>query len=46
MLELMRNAELRKRMGKAGRRRAVKLFDYRVVAQKLLKILSDRLDVS
>lgn len=46
MLELMRNAELRKRMGEAGRRRAVELFDYRVVAQKLLKILSDRLDIS
>jgi len=46
MLELMRDAELRKRMGEAGRRRAVELFDYRVVAQKLLNILSDRLDIS
>jgi len=46
MLELMRDADLRKRMGDAARKRALEMFDYRVVARKLLQILSQRLDIS
>jgi starch synthase len=45
MLELMGDASLRKRMGEAGRKRAVEHFDYRVVAGKLVKLLSDRLGI-
>jgi starch synthase len=42
---LMQDAELRKRMGDAGRCRAVKLFDHRQVARQFLKIVSDRLGI-
>jgi glycosyltransferase involved in cell wall biosynthesis len=45
LLDLMRDAELRRKMGEAARKRAVELFDYRVVARKLLRILSDRLGI-
>ncbi len=37
---LLNDAGLRKRMGEAGRRRAVEHFDYRRVAQRLMEILS------
>jgi glycosyltransferase involved in cell wall biosynthesis len=41
-LELLLNdADLRRRMGEAGRRRVVEHFDYRLVARRLLEILSD-----
>jgi glycosyltransferase involved in cell wall biosynthesis len=43
LLKLMENAELRRKLGEAGRRRAVDLYDYRVVAKRFLRILSDRL---
>ena len=36
---LLCDADLRRRMGEAGRRRAVEHFDYRVVARKLVEIL-------
>ena len=45
LLELMRDAGLRRRMGEAGRKRVVELFDYRQVARRLLKIVSDRLGI-
>jgi hypothetical protein len=32
-------------MGEAGRKRAVELLDYRVVARRLVQILSDRLGI-
>jgi glycosyltransferase involved in cell wall biosynthesis len=43
LLQLMNNPEQRKRMGEAGRRRAVELFDYRVVGKRLVACLHDRL---
>lgn len=43
LLALMRDAELRKRMGEAGRKRVVEHFDYRVVAEQFLSIVSKRL---
>jgi len=39
---LLNDADLRKRMGEAGRRRAVEYFDYRLVARRLVEILSER----
>jgi len=46
LLQLMRDCELRKRMGAAGRKRVVELFDYRVVARRFVEILSRRLSAS
>lgn len=46
LINLMNDAALRHRMGQAGRQRAVGLYDYRVVARRLLNILSERLGVS
>ena len=46
LLELMQDPDLRRRMGAAGRARAVELFDYRVVARRLVQILSTRLGLS
>jgi starch synthase len=42
---LMNNNELRDKMGKAGRERVVANFDYRVVAQKFIQIMSDRMGI-
>jgi glycosyltransferase involved in cell wall biosynthesis len=38
---LLGDAALRRRMGEAGRKRVVEHFDYRVVARRLVQILSD-----
>ena len=46
LLKLMKDAELRKNMGDAGRERVIGLFDYRVVAKKFLDIISRRLEIS
>jgi len=46
LLKLMREADLRQRMGAAGRKRVCELFDYRVVAKRFLEIVSNRLGVS
>jgi glycosyltransferase involved in cell wall biosynthesis len=45
LLTLMEDSGLRRRMGEAGRKRAVELFDYRQVARRFLKIVSDRLGI-
>jgi len=42
----MQDAELRSRMGVAGRKRAVEVYDYRVIAQRFVDIVSDRLGIS
>ena len=46
LMDLMESSELRQKMGEAGRKRAVGLYDYRVVAKRLVAILSDRLGIS
>jgi glycosyltransferase involved in cell wall biosynthesis len=46
LLELMENAELRQRMGQAGRERAVRQFNYRVVAKRFVEIVSEKLGIS
>jgi glycosyltransferase involved in cell wall biosynthesis len=45
LLKLMGDPGLRRRMGEAGRKRVVELFDYRQVAKAFLKIVSDRLGI-
>jgi glycosyltransferase involved in cell wall biosynthesis len=45
LLPLMRDSGLRQRMGEAGRKRVVELFDYRQVARQFLRIVSDRLGI-
>lgn len=45
LLELMQNPELRRRMGKAGRKRVVERFDYRVVAKRFVEIMKERLSI-
>jgi glycosyltransferase involved in cell wall biosynthesis len=46
MLKLMNDAELRDKMGKAGRERVVANFDYRVVAKKFVQIINDKLGIN
>lgn len=41
----MIDEELRLKMGKAGRKRAIENFDYRVVAQKFIDIMNDKLGI-
>jgi glycosyltransferase involved in cell wall biosynthesis len=45
LLTLMQDGGLRRRMGEAGRKHVVELFDYRQVARRFLKIVSDRLGI-
>jgi len=44
LLELMKDAELRNKMGKAAREWVVTHFDYRLVAKQFVKIIQDRLE--
>ena len=45
LLTLMNDSGLRQRMGVAGRKHVVELFDYRQVARRFVKIVSDRLGI-
>jgi glycosyltransferase involved in cell wall biosynthesis len=45
MLLLMNDANLRHKMGQAGRERVVENFDYRVVAQKFVQIINEKLGI-
>ena len=45
LLALMQDGDLRRRMGEAGRKRVVELFDYRVVARRFVQIVADRLGI-
>ncbi|MBW4359620.1 glycosyltransferase family 4 protein [Flavobacterium taihuense] len=45
LLSLMNDAELRQKMGKAGRKRVVENFDYKIVAQKFINIMNDKLGI-
>jgi len=45
LLRLMQDADLCRRMGEAGRKRVVELFDYRVVARKFVDLVNTRLGV-
>ncbi len=46
LMDLMKDAGLRERMGKEGRKRVVENFDYRVIAKKFVNIVSKRLGIS
>jgi starch synthase len=46
LLDLMTKPKLRQEMGKAGRERAVENYDYRVVTQRFIEIVSKRLGIS
>lgn len=46
LLRLMKNENLRIKMGNAGRQRALENFDYKVVTKKFLQIIQDRLGVT
>jgi glycosyltransferase involved in cell wall biosynthesis len=45
LLKLMKDSNLRRQMGEAGRRHVVELFDYRQVAKRFVRIMSDRLGI-
>lgn len=45
LMVLMQDADLREKMGKAGRKRVVANFDYRVVAKRFIQIMNDKLGV-
>jgi len=45
LMDLMQDPDLRTRMGKAGRKRVVELFDYRVIAKKFVDIIQRRLGI-
>jgi len=45
LIDLMESADLRQRMGEAGRKRAVELFDYRVVAKRFIELVATRLGI-
>jgi len=46
LMDLMTDAELRKKMGEAGRKRAVENYDYRVIAKRFVELASKRLGIS
>jgi starch synthase len=46
LTNLMENAELRRQLGEAGRRRVVANYDYRVVARRFVQITTERLGLS
>jgi len=46
LLDLMQNPQLREQMGQEGRKRVVENFDYRVIAKRFLKIISEKLGIS
>ena len=45
LMDLMTDAALREKMGKAGRKRVVANFDYRVVAKRFVQIITDKLGI-
>jgi len=42
----MTDAELRRKMGEAERKRVVENYNYRVVAKKFVKLVSEKLGIS
>jgi alpha-maltose-1-phosphate synthase len=45
LVELLRDPELRRRMGEAGRKRAALNYDYRIIAQRFVQIVGERLGI-
>jgi glycosyltransferase involved in cell wall biosynthesis len=45
LMDLMNDAALRKKMGKAARKHVVEYFDYRLVAKRFVQIINDKLGI-
>ena len=45
LMDLMTDENLRTKMGKAGRERALKHFDYRVIAKRFVEIVTEKFDL-
>jgi len=45
LMDLMQNAKLREQLGEAGRKLAVEVYDYRVVAKRFVELVSERLGI-
>jgi len=45
LIQLMNDASLREKMGKAGRKRVIENFDYRLVAKKFLELVNQKLGI-
>jgi len=45
LMTLMTDSDLRQKMGMAGRERVVANFDYRIVAEKFIKIINEKLGI-
>jgi starch synthase len=46
LMDLMQDKALRDKMGQAGRERVVELFNYRVVAERFVKLISEKLGIN
>jgi len=46
LMTLMTDAELRNKMGMAGRERVLANFDYRIIAQRFVQIMTDRFGIN
>jgi glycosyltransferase involved in cell wall biosynthesis len=46
LIDLMTNAELRRKMGEAGRKRVVEKYNYRAVAEEFVKLITEKLGIS
>jgi starch synthase len=46
LMDLMQDKSLRDKMGQAGRERVVELFNYRVVAKRFVKLISEKLGIN
>jgi glycosyltransferase involved in cell wall biosynthesis len=46
LMDLMQDAELRKKMGEAGRKRALEKYDYRIIAKRFVELASEKLGIS
>jgi glycosyltransferase involved in cell wall biosynthesis len=44
-MDLMTDASLRKKMGKAARKRVIENFDYRIIAKRFVQIINDKLGI-
>ncbi len=45
LIQLMNDASLREKMGKAGRKRVIENFDYRLVAKRFMELVNQKLGI-
>ena len=46
LMDLMQSAELRRKMGEAGRKRVIENYHYRVVARQFVKMICEKVGIS